>query len=400
MSEKIDKIVSRNLCLGCGLCEAMDPLNTSMQLKPNGFFEPSHKLPLVKSKANEILKICPGINIQNDLIFDQSQGVWGKVYNLYSAYSTDSEIRTKGSSGGIISAIAIYLLEEKLVDSVLQVGYDSADYKKNQLQISKTKQEVLNCATSRYAPVSIFKDIFTILESSEDKFCFIGKPCDISGLKNVLQYYPQYRDRFVYYISIVCAGMPSFNATDKLIDSFNEIKKPISNLKYRGDGWPGFFSFTDDNKKKFQMTYNDSWGKVLGRHIHFRCKVCPDGIGLQADIAVGDAWSTHDGYPDFTEREGESLVLLRTSKASVLFDEMLKHKKVVYRPLEMSTIKQMQPFQYNRRMHVAARITALLIIKQQQLNFKNVRIWSNLLHSPILRSIREFLGTAKRLVLR
>lgn len=57
------------------------------------------------------------------------------------------------------------------------------------------------------------------------------------------------------------------------------------------------------------MTYNDSWGKILGRELGFRCKICPDGIGMLADISSGDSWNTKDGYPDFTEGDGKTFVL-------------------------------------------------------------------------------------------
>lgn len=392
------KIIDNKLCLGCGLCEALSGKdNVKMQLDKNGFFLPVGNI--LSKEESIIYKICPGINIDNDISFDKNESVWGRILDSFSAHSSDNEIRKKGSSGGVISSIAIYLLENKIIDSVLQIGGNPNDFQENTLKISNYKEDVLNCAASRYAPALVFNNILDILNKDENKYCFIGKPCDISGLKNLLKHYPQYNNRFVFFISIVCAGMPSFIATEDAIDHFQTVKYPVKDLTYRGNGWPGYFSFLDSNNKKYQMSYNDSWGNILGKKIHFRCKICPDGIGLQADFVAGDAWETKNGYPDFSEKEGESLVITRTKQALDLFSKMIDEDKVRARKLDPERIKQMQPFQYNRRSYVAPRIIALLLIKRIFPSFRNTKIWHNLFNSSLKRSIREFIGTTRRLII-
>jgi coenzyme F420 hydrogenase subunit beta len=396
----INKILEKQLCIGCGLCEAVfGKDNLTMQLQPNGFLAPIIKTP--QSEAEQIiLRICPGINIENDQPFGKHERIWGKVLESYSGFSTDKEIRTKGSSGGIISAIAIFLLKTKAVDGVLQVGGDSNDYQRNSLRISKTREDVLACATSRYAPATVFNEILCVLQGSNDTYLFIGKPCDVSGLKNLLNEYPQYKDRFKFFISIVCAGIPSFNATQDVINTFEDVQYPLENLVYRGNGWPGSFSFSDASGNIFQMSYNDSWGKKLGKKIHFRCKICPDGIGLQADVAVGDAWETKNGYPDFTDREGQSLILLRTSKAIDLFRTMMNEDQVVLQELPVEKLKFIQPYQYLRRKAVGARVLASSMGKGILFNFKGMRLWYNIFYEPLKNTIREFAGTLKRILIK
>jgi coenzyme F420 hydrogenase subunit beta len=394
---KAQKIIDAGLCLGCGFCQSIGEKEfVQMKLNSEGF-----NVPQINGAAiNEavVSKVCPGVNIDNDQVFGKSERIWGKILKSYSAHSVDSEIRTKGSSGGIISAIAIHLLESGSVDAVLQVGGDPANYHNNVLKISRTRQDVLSCAASRYAPASVFNNILNILGSTEETYCFIGKPCDVSALKNMLKVYPQYKDRIHVTIAIFCAGMPSFNATRDAVNSFGEVTLPVTNLSYRGMGWPGYFSFRDAIGKLYQMSYNDSWGKILGRQVHFRCKICPDGIGLEADFAVGDAWETKDGYPDFKEKEGESLVLLRSEKAVGIFEGMSAAKKVSHQPLATETIGKMQPFQYYRRQYVGARILAVKMYRFWNVNFQNLNIWGNLAKASPMLALRECLGTMKRLV--
>lgn len=398
MNSVIEGLKRDGLCLGCGLCESICGKDAvEMKLEPDGFFRPEVKK-IIPDKELIIDKICPGKNIVNDFPYKSNENIWGKIKELYSGYSTNKETRQIGSSGGIVSGLAIYMLQNNIVDTVLQVGGDSSDYERNTLKISKTREDVLKCASSRYAPALIFDNFFDILNNNQDTFCFIGKPCDISGLKNFLNEYPQFEDRFKFTISIMCAGMPSFMGTKAIIDEFTS-SFPVKDLVYRGNGWPGYFSFRDGNNSEFRKTYNESWGKTLNQYLNFRCKICPDGIGLQADIAVGDAWETKDGYPDFTEKEGQSLIIARTIEAEIILNNAIKDRDIICEKLTSKKIQLMQPYQYARRKRVAARILALNFVKMRKVvHFKNLSIYKNLLlDSPIIIS-KEFLGTMKRLI--
>jgi coenzyme F420 hydrogenase subunit beta len=395
VNSKIEKIDKNGLCLGCGLCESIcGSDNVKMELQKDGFYHPNVKN-IDAEKEKIIQKVCPSINVVNDEPLNTESKIWGNIEELYSTYSTDDEIRTKGSSGGTISGIAASLLEHKIVDAVLQVGGDSDDYTRNTLRISQTRNDVLECASSRYAPALVFNKIIEFFESTEFNFAFVGKPCDISALKNLLEAYPQYQKRIKLTMAIVCAGLPSINATEKLISDFKP-KLPIKGLVYRGNGWPGFFSFKDKEKNEYKMSYNDSWGHVLGKQIHFRCKICPDGIGLQADFAIGDAWETKDGYPDFTEKEGHSLLIVRTERGKNILKKIEGFNALEVKILEKDKLKLMQPYQYNRRTRAGARVLAYSLAKGVWFNFKNLNIKRNSLSISPKLSVREFIGTFKR----
>jgi coenzyme F420 hydrogenase subunit beta len=393
----ISRIVKDNLCLGCGLCESVcGKESAEMKISENGFFLPNLKI--LNKKGEQIIKrICPGINVVNDIPFSKSERIWGRIEKLHSGYSADNEIRSKGSSGGIISSLAVYLLEHKVVDAILQVGGDTNEYRHNHLRISRNKADVLECASSRYAPALVFNSLLETLNNSTDLFCFVGKPCDISALKNILIEYPQYKGRFKLTIAIMCAGMPSFIGTQRIIEAFQAFQ-PVKNLVYRGNGWPGNFSFDDRNGKSFKMSYNDSWGKVLGKFVHFRCKICPDGIGLQADIAIGDAWETKNGYPDFTEKEGRSLIIARTLVGQTCLANAEKDHSIVLRPLDFGQLQLIQPYQYNRRQRVGVRILAFSMACQRILNFKNMELFCNTAKANPFVLAKEFIGTLKRSV--
>lgn len=388
----INKIKKNHLCLGCGLCASvLGHDKCKMFLSEDGFYYPN----LVESIDDSVVKyICPGIkvhsNIQNEL--------WGKYIEISEGWATDNEIRYHSSSGGVVSSLAIYLLKEHIVDSVLQVGVSSEDYRRNILKVSRNRDDVLNNAQSRYAPALSLYNIKQILDDNNCTYAFIGKACDIAGMKNFIETYPEYKDRIRLFISIICAGIPSLKGTEEAIKLSGHKQEPAT-LKYRGDGWPGLFKARWDDGTEFCLTYHDSWGKILGKYLNFRCKVCADGIGSLADISVGDSWSTKDGYPDFEEQDGRSLIFVRTSKGQKILQDAMNKRYIENHPIaNVEGLRNMQPGQYSRRIYAGWRILPVQVMTLGMLNFKGLGIYSCASKANIKIGIYNMKGTLKRFI--
>lgn len=398
MKRTIPNIVKNGLCLGCGLCEAIHKPECMMQINSRGFYIPTFKSNAVYAHDRIITKICPGGNIINDTSKNHTS-IWGNVEMVSNAWAADANIRQKSSSGGVTSALAIYLLESKQVDAVLHVGVEEDDYLHNRLFVSKTRDEVLRNNSSRYAPAAVFNHIKEILDEDRNQtYVFIGKPCDIAGMQNFIREFPEYENRVKYFLAIFCAGMPSYNATQRALASFNKKDEQPVSLRYRGDGWPGYFTATYADGTQCRMTYNDSWGKILGRDLGFRCKICPDGIGLLADISSGDSWNTKDGYPDFTEAKGKNFCFIRTKKGKELFEDAVKTGYIVAEELDASKVKDTQRYQYGRRHIVGYRVAAVQLLTGGILHFKGLGYYKTALHYNFIKGVKDAVGTAKRLL--
>jgi coenzyme F420 hydrogenase subunit beta len=110
-----------------------------------------------------------------------------------------------------------------------------------------------------------------------------------------------------------CGGVPSVKGTEKILERLDVPLSNVDSVKYRGNGWPGKATALLKDGTKRQMSYESAWGNILNKHLQFRWKICPDGIGEFADIVCGDAWyATESGKPDFSEHPGRSLVITRT----------------------------------------------------------------------------------------
>jgi coenzyme F420 hydrogenase subunit beta len=64
----------------------------------------------------------------------------------------------------------------------------------------------------------------------------------------------------------------------------------LAQLRYRGNGWPGDATAQTRGGHRSRLSYADSWGSILTKHVQWRCRVCLDHTGEFADIAVGDPW--------------------------------------------------------------------------------------------------------------
>lgn len=395
--KRIHKIIQSDLCLGCGFCETLAGRDRcEMTLTDNGFYQPRFKQNLDESQIRQILEVCPGIRIDGKPAQGKrSIGIWGSVRSVAEAWSADKVLRKRSASGGVISSLAIFLLESKQVDAILQVGVQSGSWLYNELCVSRSKEDVWAHAQSRYAPALVFDRIQHLLDSGTETYGFIGKPCDIAGLNNFIRCHPQYKGRIAVTIALFCAGIPSYRATGQLLERAGMSEVP-QYVKYRGDGWPGLFEAGWKNGKTLRVSYNDSWGKVLGRTLGLRCKICPDGIGLLADIATGDSWNTKDGYPDFTEADGKNICFLRSRKGEELFQAAVQQGVLVAQDYPIQRLKAVHTYQYARRRLAGWRIAAIQLATHGLLHFSGLGIGHIQWGVHPLKALKEFSGALLR----
>ncbi|AKR43392.1 Coenzyme F420 hydrogenase/dehydrogenase, beta subunit C-terminal domain [Methylophilus sp. TWE2] len=396
MTTIIDEIKAKGYCTGCGLCVSIsEPNALEMQINNSGYLRPVVLKPLSKNDQAAIKEFCPGIHLEHSANSIQYHPLWGPLINTRTGFSIDSTVRKQGSSGGVISALAIYLLETKKVDFIAQTAVSPAEPLKNILQISRTKDDVIRAAGSRYAPSAPLERIIELLKSGET-FAFIGKPCDVAGLRHFLSANKKYAHQIKYLISFMCAGMPSLHATNEVLNVMGADKSKLVSFRYRGDGWPGMAKAIQNDGQSFEMDYNSSWGNILGKTLQFRCKLCPDGTGEFADIVCADAWYGKDGYPDFTERDGRSLILSRTTAGEALIKEALHEKAIDASSLNVDEIEKMQPYQVTRKKVVLGRIIAAGLVNHRFVKYKNLGLLkTSTMINPIVW-VKHAWGTFKR----
>ena len=199
---------------------------------------------------------------------------------------------------------------------VLHVAMDTARPYLNQTVMSRTREELTVRTGSRYAPASVCANLMEI-EQAPAPCVLIGKPCDIASASKARTIRPQLDRNLGLTISVFCGGTPSTRGTLKMLGELGVEPDDVADLRYRGHGWPGMSDVnlkTSDNGDPVEMIYDRAWGKILARHITFRCRICPDGTGEFADISCGDPWYR----PIETGEPGETLIIVRTERGRAL----------------------------------------------------------------------------------
>ena len=393
------KVNTNCLCSGCGLCQSISAGEIVINIDSNGYIRPT----LVNSVSPEVEArlddICPGRHIEHDPseLNNYYHILWGPLLHTREGYATDQEIRFRGSSGGVISALAIYLLQSNKVDYVLHTIASVSNPLLNSLHISRSYTDVLAASGSRYSPSAPLIDFENYLAGPE-KFAFIGRPCDVAALKNYARFDKRIREKVCYTISFMCAGIPSIKGTIALLKQFGLAESSIRSVRYRGEGWPGSMVFETMNGERFSMDYEKSWG-FLSKFLQFRCKVCPDGVGEFSDISCGDAWFLKEGKPDFSEKNGRSILMTRTERGEQLILDSIQEGYLTAMPMNVGDLLLMQPYQAMRKKLVASRVHALKVLGVQIPNYKNMQLEIAAKHAGIKTYIESFLGTLIRVLL-
>jgi coenzyme F420 hydrogenase subunit beta len=300
-----------------------------------------------------------------------------------------------GSSGGVLSAIALHLLENAKVDFVAQIAASATDPLMNVMQLSRSREDVLHAAGSRYGPSAPLARLDEMLESGQT-FALIGKPCDVAAVRRLSLTDKRVLSQVRYLLSFMCAGVPSVVGTHELIREMGVDLSELKSFRYRGNGWPGMATAVAKDDRVAEMDYAKSWGTILNRHLQFRCKICPDGTGEFADVVCADAWYGKDGYPDFEEREGRSLVIARTASGEDLIQDAVKAGAIAVSDLDPREISRMQPYQLSRKQFLLGRLLATRLRLGWAPRYRNLNLLKASLTANPVDWLRNTIGTFRR----
>ncbi len=396
LSPLVDSVTRNGFCTGCGLCASIAPVGSiQMRISAEGYLRPVVLKELPTETTQAIAATCPGVKVEHLPGTQGQHPIWGPIVSVQTGHAVDPEVRRQGSSGGVISALAIHLLETGQVDFVAQIAADQQDPLLNALQISTSRADVLHAAGSRYAPSAPLQGLRELLDTGK-RFAFIGKPCDVAALRQYGEQNPAVKRQIPYMLSFMCAGVPSIKGTHEVITALGATREKVVSFRYRGDGWPGMARAVHDSGESFEMDYNTSWGTILNKHLQFRCKICPDGTGEFADVVCADAWYGKDGYPDFAERDGRSLVLARTAAGRALVEAATGAKAISAAPLPVDEIAKMQPYQVDRKQLVLGRRIATRLSMGQAPHYPHMGLLSASMKAKPIHWLRSAWGTYKR----
>ncbi|MBD3343446.1 MAG: 4Fe-4S dicluster domain-containing protein [Chitinivibrionales bacterium] len=346
-SATVAHIIDRKLCNGCGACSVVCPKNciTLIQGKRYNY---ARLNPESCTHCGRCLRVCPGAFLLKGITPHFDGDSLEQNSECLLIHSTNDTIRFDAASGGFVTGIILYLMDQKECDGAIVARTSQADPLHNESFLALTREELLDARGSRYAPVSncvALKDVI----GKKGRYVFVGTPCQIEGLVNLQKYYPELRENIILKIGFICLGTASRTSTRSYLAKYDVDIEKIGKISYRGNGWPGSFTVLDkDNnvllrRPLLEYINNTVIGDEL-RHLvpqdhYLRCRNCRDHWAWFADIAVSDPWCHKELA---SERIGKSAIALRTVKGQSIVHRAIKDNYFVADPITPADISDHQ----------------------------------------------------------
>lgn len=282
------------LCTGCGTCVAICPPGViSMEINHDrGVYEP-----VITGGCDGCglcLRVCPGIEVDladlNMRVFgrEPDDPLLGNYEACYVGHSMDDKIRYDSSSGGMITQILLYLLEEGLIDGALVTRMNPERPLEPEPFIARTPEDIIEARGSKYCPVPANVALREIIEEP-GRYAVVGLPCHIHGIRKAQKFNRKLRERIVYHLGIVCNHTPTFKATLFLLERVGVKPEDVQGIHYRGEGWPG--SLRVETGSGDILLLPEYWGSGFGQlFMPGRCRMCCDHMAELSDMSFADPW--------------------------------------------------------------------------------------------------------------
>lgn len=356
---EIPDVVSNGQCIGCGFCQVpLDSLATSSPISMQWSSEEEIWVPVVDptDRLSED-RICPGAVMDMPALSERvfghqpSDPIVGEAVRIAAGHATDESVRSRAASGGITTAILTHLFEAGAIDATYCTFGRSPTQGEGRLV--RSSQELISASGSHYHPVD-FGAALQKLSKGNERFAFVGLPCEVAAMREVMLARPDIADRCVVLIGLFCGGINRFSGIARYLEHFGISGAAVKEIDYRDGAWPGQIRLkTGDGEKTVPRIFNNTRWRILRYVIAFqgywmlpRCRICPDQIADFADIAVGDPH-----LPRFKDvrSPGHSAVVARTARGLSILQSSEISGAIALEPLSRDEIVRSQGYTLENR---------------------------------------------------
>lgn len=316
------KVVSANLCIGCGLCAALCPQDVlTMQWNRYGEYNPVEMTPCT-TECGLCLKVCPFATSEEneDTIGERLYGAVPGIrhrsetgYYLAAYVGYSERHRPTSASGGMATWLLEALLAEGIVNHVICVAPTGDPERLFAFQVFDTPEDVRTGAGSAYYPVEMSGVIRQVLEVP-GRYAVTGLPCFLKAIRLAQQRNKKLRERIVVTVGLVCGQLKSRQFTD-YVAALAGVRGEVTGVRYRGkspdqpvSNYHYVFTTADGEERRILWTEGiaEAWGNRW--FTPEACNYCDDVFAECADVTCMDAW-----LPEYSrDSRGTSLLLVRS----------------------------------------------------------------------------------------
>lgn len=298
-------IVDKSLCLDCRLCEK--------------------KCPVIGKE-----KIVAAINEDKQETNRKSLLGVAQLPQAYACFNNNDQIRERSTSGGVFTALAQYVIENKgvvcgvIIDDTYKVVHSFAE----------NLDELEKMRGSKYVQ-SEQEGVYLQIKNELLKgrlVLYSGTPCQVVGLKT---YLGREYERLIT-IDIFCHGVGSPVYWEKYVKYIQEnMKSKIKEIRFREKTY-GYSSaclavYFQNGKSTHRGHDDDYYWSPFSKNLIYRpsCYACSfKRVNHVSDFSVGDYWKYSNLSSEFKESNGCSLVLCHSEKSGFIFNELRRQMAV------------------------------------------------------------------------
>lgn len=346
--KELHKVINGGLCNRCGTCVGLSDGKIVFGNKEKRY------LPQIKEhpdpQTNEIiLQACSGraFNFPENRkrIFGENtpHHIYTGAYRQISiGYCTDPQIRLNAASGGIISAMLIYLLRKREIDGAVVLGMSKQKPWLTEPFIATTESEILDAAQSKYI-ISSVNEILPAIGAFNGRLAYVGLPGQVQSVRALQQMNHPWVKNIKFIFGPFFGNTLHFSSIRSFLRSYGEKDYTrIEKLYFRHGEWPGNMRVELKGGrilqlKKFHANY------LIPFHIVKNSLICTDLTNEFTDVSGGDAWA-----PVYEERgKGYSMVITRSEQGENLINRMLNDGFLELSPITLEECITMHSHGYD-----------------------------------------------------
>ena len=326
----IQTTVSKNNCIGCGMCDAICPVNIlKMDFNSKGMYEPIESEGCL-DKCTLCMDACPFVSenpnekeLAKKIFQDEKNSQFhqdlGHFVDTFEVHKKDINDRLKSASGGAEHSILKNLLEQNLVDTILTVESNNDPDKLFKFSNFKEVKELEKVRSSIYYPTEM-SEVLDYVIKNDGRYAITTLPCFAKAIRLAQNKNSKLRKRIKFVIGLVCGQMKSKEFTHTLAKNTigtDRLKKVNFRIKQENKS-AGNFAFlfqgvtNDSSELSASCSHSDGPGKLWVNRAFTpnACNSCTDVFAHCADVVLMDAW-----LPEYDkDYRGHSLVISRTNE--------------------------------------------------------------------------------------
>lgn len=332
-------IVDGGLCHRCGSCVGICP--TGVLGLDSEEYPTVQKLQAC-TDCDLCVKVCPGDEFD---VVDAFKKRFGSDYDFTNthgefieglvAHSSDPMIQERSTSGGLVTAILLHLIDKGEIDGAVVIASDPTHIWKGRPIVARNRESILDAMKSKYA-ITPTNAAFAEIRTIPGRYALVGLPCQIHGYIKAAELDPRLKERVVLTIGLFCHAAIEHEAFRVIWNSLGQLGTRAVKYISRVGKHPGTPHIELDDgtqhpvyfgrKRGYRPSSIEMINIVYRLYTPTRCMTCFDASAEFADIAVGDPWMAPPS-PDVDWYKGWSFAMVRSEKAKTVCAELLAEGK-------------------------------------------------------------------------